>query len=207
VRQRRLRWPVPPALARVLPGEQIETVERRAKYLLLHTAPGAVLVHLGMSGSLRVLPERAPGAEARSRRPRAEHGQDAALQRPAPFGFWLWQPAGRTHGLLAGLGPEPLSSAFDGDYLFKLSRGRKAPVKHFLMDQRIVVGVGNIYAAEALFVPEYTRDARRAGSRASAIACWPRPCARCSSTRYAAAARRCAISSAPTASPGISSRS
>jgi len=151
VRQRRLRWPVPPALARVLPGEQIETVERRAKYLLLHTAPGAVLVHLGMSGSLRVLPERAPVQKHDHVDLVLSTGKTLRFNDPRRFGFWLWQPAGRTHGLLAGLGPEPLSSAFDGDYLFKLSRGRKAPVKHFLMDQRIVVGVGNIYAAEALF--------------------------------------------------------
>src|SRR5690606_22279598 len=70
---------------------------------------------------------------------------------PRRFGCLLWQPAGSVHPLLRALGPEPLDDGFDGDYLFRRSRGRKAPVKAFLMDQRIVVGVGNIYAAEALF--------------------------------------------------------
>jgi formamidopyrimidine-DNA glycosylase len=151
VRERRLRWPVPPALSRVLPGERIESVERRAKYLLLHTEPGAVLVHLGMSGSLRVLPGRAPVQKHDHVDLVLGTGKVLRFNDPRRFGCWLWQPAGHVHGLLADLGPEPLSPAFDGDYLFRLSRGRSAPVKHFLMDQHVVVGVGNIYAAEALF--------------------------------------------------------
>jgi len=151
VRTRRLRWPVPPALARVLPGQQVQDVSRRAKYLLLHTEPGAVLIHLGMSGSLRVLPERTTAGKHDHVDLVMASGKLLRFNDPRRFGCWLWQPAGHTHDLLSKLGPEPLSDQFDGDFLFRRSRGRSAPVKHFLMDQAIVVGVGNIYAAEALF--------------------------------------------------------
>jgi formamidopyrimidine-DNA glycosylase len=150
-----LRWPIPREIERVLPGQRIEAVRRRAKYLLLETQAGSALLHLGMSGSLRVLPARTPitahdhvdfaleGARG--------GGRVLRFNDPRRFGCLLWQPPGTTHELLRGLGPEPLTDAFDGDYLFARSRGRKAPVKVFLMDQKVVVGVGNIYAAEALF--------------------------------------------------------
>lgn len=161
-----LRWPIPAEVAELLPGQRIEAVRRRAKYLLLDTAAGSALLHLGMSGSLRVLPAATPVREhdhvdialaGRGARP----GRVLRFNDPRRFGCLLWQAPGDVHPLLLGLGPEPLSegfdgaafdgAAFDGDYLFARSRGRKAPVKTFLMDQRIVVGVGNIYAAEALF--------------------------------------------------------
>ncbi|MGJ4730353.1 bifunctional DNA-formamidopyrimidine glycosylase/DNA-(apurinic or apyrimidinic site) lyase [Luteimonas sp. SDU101] len=150
-----LRWPIPPELGERLTGQRIDAVRRRAKYLLLDTAAGSALLHLGMSGSLRVLAPDTPL--------RAHDHVDIVLASaarvpsrvlrfndPRRFGCLLWQPAGEVHPLLRGLGPEPLSDGFDGDYLFARSRGRSAPVKSFLMDQRIVVGVGNIYAAEAL---------------------------------------------------------
>jgi len=153
-----LRWPIPPEVVQHLPGQRITAIRRRAKYLLLDTAAGSALLHLGMSGSLRVLPRATPvgphdhvdlrlaGAPARVLR----------FNDPRRFGCLLWQPPGQTHELLRDLGPEPLpdaggASVFDGDYLFQRSRGRSAPVKSFLMDQRVVVGVGNIYVAEALF--------------------------------------------------------
>ncbi|MCJ0826394.1 bifunctional DNA-formamidopyrimidine glycosylase/DNA-(apurinic or apyrimidinic site) lyase [Luteimonas sp. 50] len=169
LRRANLRWPIPAEVPALLPGQRIEAIRRRAKYLLLDTAAGSALLHLGMSGSLRVLPADTPvgphdhvdlalDAAGRGR------GQVLRFTDPRRFGCLLWQPPGTTHALLRGLGPEPLAStctapdgsafdgpAFDGDYLFARSRGRKAPVKNFLMDQRIVVGVGNIYAAEALF--------------------------------------------------------
>jgi formamidopyrimidine-DNA glycosylase len=158
VRLRRddLRWPIPPEVARALPGQRIDAVRRRAKYLLLDTDAGSALLHLGMSGSLRVV---APDAAVRAHDHvdimlAADDGRPAQVLRfndPRRFGCLLWQPRGETHALLRGLGPEPLSDDFDGDHLFARSRGRTAPVKSFLMDQRIVVGVGNIYAAEALF--------------------------------------------------------
>lgn len=151
-----LRWPIPDEVTRLLPGERIQAVRRRAKYLLFDTEAGSALLHLGMSGSLRVLPADTPV--------RAHDHVDIALEAagrqgtrvlrfndPRRFGCLLWQPPGETHELLADLGPEPLSDRFDGDYLFAMSRGRSAPVKTFLMDQRVVVGVGNIYVAEALF--------------------------------------------------------
>jgi formamidopyrimidine-DNA glycosylase len=151
-----LRWPIPPEIGERLPGQRIDTVRRRAKYLLLDTAAGSALLHLGMSGSLRVLPATTPvGAHdhvdvalsARAGEPK----QVLRFNDPRRFGCLLWQRPGTTHPLLHGLGPEPLSEAFDGDYLYRMSRGRRAPVKAFLMDQRVVVGVGNIYVAEALF--------------------------------------------------------
>lgn len=151
-----LRWPIPPDIGERLPGARITAIRRRAKYLLLDTEAGSALLHLGMSGSLRVL---APDTPLRAHDHvdialAAQAGRPARVLRfndPRRFGCLLWQPAGQVHPLLQGLGPEPLSDAFDGDALFARSRGRKAPVKVFLMDQRIVVGVGNIYAAEALF--------------------------------------------------------
>ena len=151
LRRPNLRWPIPPEISALLPGQRIEAVRRRAKYLLLDTQAGSALLHLGMSGSLRVLPPATPLD--------AHDHVDIALSSdrvlrfndPRRFGCLLWQPAGEIHELLRELGPEPLSEAFDGDYLFERSRGRKAPIKTFLMDQKVVVGVGNIYAAEALF--------------------------------------------------------
>jgi formamidopyrimidine-DNA glycosylase len=146
-----LRWPIPRAIRTALPGQRVDAVERRAKYLLLHTQAGSALLHLGMSGSLRVLDAETP--------PRAHDHYDLVLDSglalrfndPRRFGCLLWQRPGEVHELLRGLGPEPLSPDFDGERLWERSRGRSAPVKTFLMDQSIVVGVGNIYASEALF--------------------------------------------------------
>lgn len=159
VRLRRpdLRWPIPREVEDLLPGQRIEAIRRRAKYLLLDTAAGSALLHLGMSGSLRVLPEDT-AVRAHDHVDIGLEGLDGAPDRvlrfndPRRFGCLLWQAPGEVHPLLAGLGPEPLSDDFDGDYLFSRSRGRAAPVKTFLMDQAVVVGVGNIYAAEALFM-------------------------------------------------------
>ena len=146
-----LRWPIPPEIRALLPGEAIRGIRRRAKYLLLDTDPGSALLHLGMSGSLRVLPGRTPVVAHDHVDIALDNGKVLRFNDPRRFGCLLWQAAGETHELLRGLGPEPLSDDFDGDYLYELSRGRKAPIKAFLMDQGIVVGVGNIYAAEALF--------------------------------------------------------
>ncbi|HEY0332839.1 MAG TPA: bifunctional DNA-formamidopyrimidine glycosylase/DNA-(apurinic or apyrimidinic site) lyase [Stenotrophomonas sp.] len=147
-----LRWPIPPEIERELPGRRIRDVRRRAKYLLLDTDQGgSALLHLGMSGSLRVLPGDTPVRSHDHVDICLDNGRVLRFNDPRRFGCLLWQPAGSTHPLLSELGPEPLSPAFDGDYLFELSRGRRAPVKVFLMDQSIVVGVGNIYAAESLF--------------------------------------------------------
>ncbi|UNK42292.1 bifunctional DNA-formamidopyrimidine glycosylase/DNA-(apurinic or apyrimidinic site) lyase [Luteimonas sp. S4-F44] len=146
-----LRWPIPPEVAAQLPGQRIDGIRRRAKYLLLDTAAGSALLHLGMSGSLRVLTPEVPVRAHDHVDIALDSGRVLRFNDPRRFGCLLWQAPGQTHALLQDLGPEPLGDAFDGDHLFHASRGRRAPVKAMLMDQRIVVGVGNIYAAEALF--------------------------------------------------------
>jgi formamidopyrimidine-DNA glycosylase len=170
LRRKDLRWPIPPEITELLPGQRIDDVERRAKYLLLHTHVGSALLHLGMTGVLRVLPpDVAPGLHdhvdiALEPLP-GERSRILRFTDPRRFGCLLWQPPGMTHELLAGLGPEPLTDAFDGERLYQRSRGRKAAVKLFLMDNAIVVGVGNIYASEALFAAGI--DPRRAAGTVS----------------------------------------
>jgi len=153
IRQPQLRWPVPETLNQVLAGLSIQSVTRRAKYLLLSTASGTVLLHLGMSGSLRVM---SPGQTV------GKHDHidfiftnETVLRfnDPRRFGAVLWTTEPATeHQLLKNLGPEPLLSGFNGELLYSLSRNRKIPVKSFIMDSHIVVGVGNIYANETLFM-------------------------------------------------------
>ena len=200
-----LRWPIPAEIRDLLPGQRIASVRRRAKYLLLDTAAGSALLHLGMSGSLRVLPATAAVREHDHVDLRLDSGKALRFNDPRRFGCLLWQPSGETHQLLRGLGPEPLSDPFDGDYLFARSRGRKAPVKAFLMDQRIVVGVGNIYAAEALFAAGIS-PLRAAGKvwreRYALLAAEETIRA----TRSGAAAPPCATSSPRMAPPATSSR-
>ncbi len=151
VRNPRLRVHLPAELAPRLAGLTLRTVRRRAKYLLLGFDPGSVIVHLGMSGSLRVV---------RSDEPPGTHdhvdfvfgGQALRLRDPRRFGMVVWQEGEvAQHPLLARLGPEPLGDAFDADWLHAITRGLRAPIKHVLMDSRRVVGVGNIYASESLF--------------------------------------------------------
>ena len=165
VRQARLRWPIAPSLRKHLPGQRIDAVERRAKYLLVGTAAGTALLHLGMSGSLRVLAGATPPGAHDHVDWHLDDGHILRYTDPRRFGSQLWQAPGTTHRLLAGLGPEPLEDACDGAYLWQRARGRTASVKAFLMDQKIIVGVGNIYAAEALFAAGIHPD--RAASRVS----------------------------------------
>lgn len=146
-----LRWPIPDVLSAAIQGEVSLAVRRRAKYLLLDFAPGSALLHLGMSGSLRILPADTPIRAHDHVDFELDDKHVVRFNDPRRFGALLWQPAGTVHPLLANLGPEPLSENFDGAWLYARSRGRKASIKTFLMDQAIVVGVGNIYAAEALF--------------------------------------------------------
>ena len=150
VREPRLRWPVSHDLAQCITGQKITEVNRRAKYLLFVTDAGRMMLHLGMSGSLRVLPARVdPGKH--------DHVDivftDGSLLRfrdPRRFGSVFWLKDDR-HVLLDSLGPEPLSDSFDGSRLFGRSRKRKVAIKPFIMNSKEVVGVGNIYANEALF--------------------------------------------------------
>ena len=150
IRQPRLRWPVPD-LDSLLRGRRVLAVERRAKYILIRFAHGTLIVHLGMSGSLRLVP-----ADSRPRK--HDHidllcaGNCLRLHDPRRFGAMLWTAEDPLqHPRLRDLGPEPLSDDFDAVYLDRIARGRRAPVKTLLMDGRVVVGVGNIYATEALF--------------------------------------------------------
>lgn len=151
VRERRLRWPITEDLDVRLSGQRIEAVERRAKYLLIRFEAGTLIAHLGMSGSLRLVEGALPPAKHEHVDLLLESGQALRYTDPRRFGALLWSDDPLNHVLLASLGPEPLSEAFDGERLFQLSRGRSMAVKPFIMDSAVVVGVGNIYASEALF--------------------------------------------------------
>ncbi|VAX13434.1 Formamidopyrimidine-DNA glycosylase [hydrothermal vent metagenome] len=153
IRNRKLRWPVPSQLARELDQKIIRAVLRRGKYLLLRFDHGNLILHLGMSGSLRILPIDSAPQKHDHVEWQLGNGQCLRLRDPRRFGAVLWTRRDPLkHKLLAGLGPEPLLNEFDGEYLFKCSRGRKQAIKPFIMDSKIVVGVGNIYASEALFM-------------------------------------------------------
>ncbi|MEM7250106.1 MAG: bifunctional DNA-formamidopyrimidine glycosylase/DNA-(apurinic or apyrimidinic site) lyase [Pseudomonadota bacterium] len=150
--QPRLRWPVTDGLEQSLRRVRIESIDRRAKYLLLRTSRGTVIVHLGMSGSLRLC-EGDPPPHAHDRVGWIlDNGTALRLRDPRRFGAVLWTDAPpEDHWLLKRLGPEPLSDRFDGDHLYRRSLGRRIAIKAFVMDSHTVAGVGNIYAAEALF--------------------------------------------------------
>lgn len=152
VRQPRLRWPVPDALRRAAPGSTVRSVDRRGKYLLLNTGKGAVIIHLGMSGSVRLAgPREPPGRHDHVDLVFAD-GTALRYTDPRRFGCVLWRAGDAAgHPLLRGLGVEPLDGAFDGAHLFAASRSRRSAVKSLIMDGRVVAGVGNIYACEALF--------------------------------------------------------
>jgi formamidopyrimidine-DNA glycosylase len=151
IRERRLRWPIPAGLEELLHGQTVTRLQRRAKYLLLHTPAGTAMIHLGMSGSMRIV---SPGDT-----PEKHDHFDIVTEReivrfndPRRFGSLLW--AGmhpEQHPLLAELGPEPLSNEFTAEYLWQSGRKRKVAIKQHIMNSKVVVGVGNIYANEALF--------------------------------------------------------
>ncbi len=152
VRERRLRWPVPDGLESRLRGQPVLSVARRAKYLLLETPEGCAMVHLGMSGSMRIVPVGEQPEKHDHFDIVTDRGEIVRFNDPRRFGSLLWtgtQP--ETHPLLAELGPEPLSDEFNGDYLWQSARNRKVCIKQHLMNSHVVVGVGNIYASEALF--------------------------------------------------------
>ena len=157
IRQHQLRWPIPANLPETLKGLTVLATKRRAKYLLIEMGKrnklvGTLIVHLGMSGSLRIL--HAPFAE-----PSKHEHFDLVFKKlllrftdPRKFGACLWMPANESLAMLDNLGPEPLDDVFTFEYLFQKSRKRTAAIKTFIMDQKIVVGVGNIYASECLFL-------------------------------------------------------
>jgi formamidopyrimidine-DNA glycosylase len=155
LRRSGLRWPFPSDLTLHLPGNIVRATGRRGKYLLIHFDHGTLIVHLGMSGRLRMLPASTPAGKH-------DHfdlvigNQLMRLTDPRRFGAVLWhaneQGPVENHPLLAGLGVEPFDPAFGGTLLYQKSRNRSASIKHTLLSGKIVVGVGNIYASECLFM-------------------------------------------------------
>jgi formamidopyrimidine-DNA glycosylase len=153
VRERRLRHPIPRQFAARVRGQRIGEVRRRGKYLLLVCSTGTLIIHLGMSGSLRLVPVAKPAQKHDHIDLQLSNGLALRLHDPRRFGLMVWtEAAPLLHPLLSGLGPEPLAAAFNGAYLVRRARGRSVPVKQFIMDAKVVVGVGNIYANEALFM-------------------------------------------------------
>ncbi|UTM57493.1 bifunctional DNA-formamidopyrimidine glycosylase/DNA-(apurinic or apyrimidinic site) lyase [Photobacterium sp. CCB-ST2H9] len=150
VRNPSLRWPVPAEL-QLLQGQTIRGVSRRAKYLLLETDAGFAIIHLGMSGSLRILPEDVPPAKHDHVDVKLASGEVLRYNDPRRFGAWLWQERDSEHPVLSKLGPEPLSEEFNTPYLIGKAQGKRTVIKQFIMDNQVVVGVGNIYANESLF--------------------------------------------------------
>ncbi|HEY5973169.1 MAG TPA: bifunctional DNA-formamidopyrimidine glycosylase/DNA-(apurinic or apyrimidinic site) lyase [Geobacteraceae bacterium] len=152
VRAAKLRLPLTPDLPHQLAGQRIEAVERRGKYLLFECAGGTLLIHLGMTGHLRVVPLASPVGPHDRVDILLDDGNLLRLVDSRKFGTVLWLVGDpMAHPLLVALGPEPLTESFTGSYLYTVSRGRAVAIKSLLMDNRVVVGVGNIYANEALF--------------------------------------------------------
>jgi formamidopyrimidine-DNA glycosylase len=145
-----MRWPVPDDVYQ-LQNVNVTRIERRAKYLLLHCEHGSVILHLGMSGNLRVVSANEPLKKHDHIEFIFENNKALRLNDPRRFGCCLWQAPNTTHKLLSKLGPEPLTDAFFAKQVYAQSRNKKTPVKQFIMDNAVVVGVGNIYANESLF--------------------------------------------------------
>ncbi len=179
VHEARLRWPVDPKLPGLLRGQQVQGVERRAKYLLIRLTRGTLIMHLGMSGSLRILPQRSPLKTHDHLDLWLDSGQALRFNDPRRFGSCLYTSDDPLiHPLLARLAPEPLEAQFDGAYLQRITRRRRVAIKTLLLNGRLITGVGNIYASEALF-------RARIRPRRSARSLKP-----AESTRLAAAIRR-----------------
>lgn len=152
VRTPALRWPLPTHLAELLTGRTVRGLSRRAKYLLIAFDHGTVLLHLGMSGHLRMVSSTTPAGKHDHVDLQLSDGQQLRYHDPRRFGALLWVEGDPlTHPLLVQLGPEPFAEELTGAYLYALARGRRVTIKAFVMDQKVVVGVGNIYASEALF--------------------------------------------------------
>jgi formamidopyrimidine-DNA glycosylase len=150
IRNPNLRWPVPDSVKSAV-GHKVTSVTRRAKYLFINTTAGSIILHLGMSGKLRVIDQALPLVKHDHIDIIFDNGLALRLNDARRFGACLWQTLDTQHELLAKLGPEPLTDDFNDKHLFKMSRGKQVAVKNFIMDNHVVVGVGNIYANESLF--------------------------------------------------------
>ncbi len=152
VRHPMLRWPIPPNIKHVLKGQTISRTWRCGKYLLLATAEGTLILHLGMSGRLRIVTHATTPGKHDHLDIAFANNKILRFTDPRRFGACLWTTEGPLqHSLLKNLGPEPLSKKFTGKYLWQQAQGKKVAIKSFIMNSKIVVGVGNIYATEALF--------------------------------------------------------
>jgi formamidopyrimidine-DNA glycosylase len=165
IRNRSLRWPVSKSVDQNLVGLTVDSVTRRAKYLLINTEKGAAILHLGMSGSVFVVDRDTPAGVHDHFDIELDSGKSLRFRDPRRFGSLHWTDDLAEHWLLKKLGPEPLGEAFSGNYLWRKSRGRRVSAKQFIMNAAIVVGVGNIYASEALFLAGI--HPRRAAGRIS----------------------------------------
>lgn len=153
IRDRRLRWPISKQLDVDAPGSQVISIQRRSKYLLINTDKGCIILHLGMSGSLRVLPENTPVEKHDHVDIVLSNNLAIRFRDPRRFGSIFWTQADPLqHKRLVNLGPEPLDDEFSTDYLQQQTKGRKQNIKTLIMNSKIVVGVGNIYACESLFL-------------------------------------------------------
>ncbi len=152
VRERRLRWPIPDLFEEKLTGQVVHKLRRRAKYLLFDTSNGTAILHLGMSGSVRIIDPDEPAGKHDHVDIHFSNGKALRFRDPRRFGSLLWTNDAAKHPLLRDLGPEPLEEEFDGLYLWRKARARRVAIKPFIMNAKIVVGVGNIYASECLFI-------------------------------------------------------
>ncbi|CAH8222449.1 bifunctional DNA-formamidopyrimidine glycosylase/DNA-(apurinic or apyrimidinic site) lyase [Vibrio aestuarianus] len=146
----KLRWDIPQELKQ-LEGQVIRTISRRAKYLLIETDIGSAIVHLGMSGSLRVLDCDFAAGKHDHVDLKLTNGKVLRYNDPRRFGAWLWCEKGQSHSVLSNIGPEPLTEEFSADYMLHKAKSKRIAVKQFIMENKVVVGVGNIYASESLF--------------------------------------------------------
>ena len=162
IRQRQLRWPIPEQIDHAL-NQPIVEVGRRSKYLIIKVPTGSILIHLGMSGTIRVIDKNLAAIKHDHVDIVLSNGKALRLNDPRRFGAVLWLEQDiDEQGILAKLGPEPLTDDFHGDYLYEKSRNKSVPVKTFIMNNPIVVGVGNIYANESLFLTGI-RPTKKAG--------------------------------------------
>lgn len=164
IRQPKLRWAIPCELKKRAKGQKIEQITRRGKYLILNLSQGYIIIHLGMSGSLRIVSPSTPHKKHDHFEIHTTNDQCLRYTDPRRFGCVLWTDHDpQQHSLLRSLGPEPLTEDFSGSYLFAQSRNKKVAIKQLIMNSQIVVGVGNIYANEALFSSRIhpTRSASR----------------------------------------------
>ena len=153
VRNYILRWPISKTISNNLANQHVHKITRRAKYLLFHCDSGTLIIHLGMSGNLRILNSIINTSKHDHVDIKFNNGYILRFNDPRRFGAFLWtEDSINSHALFSHLGPEPLSRSFSSKYLIKIAQGRKSKIKNFIMNAKVVVGIGNIYANESLLL-------------------------------------------------------